>query len=72
MIGGGTEGKLVPLGPFEPEVHIVLPGKTNPAVHLHGLVRRAGIDLGQTGLGNRRRTRRIIGARVKRVGGIPD
>ena len=72
MIGGRAKGELVPLGPFEPEVHIVFPGKTNPAVHLHGLVGRARIDLGQAGLGNRRRPGRIFGAGVKRIGRVPD
>ena len=50
----------------------MFPGETNPAVHLHGLVGRARIDLGQTRLGNRRRPGRIFGAGVKRIGRVPD
>lgn len=49
-----AESELVPLRPLEPEVHIVFPGEADAAMHLHGPVSRAGVDIREPRFGQGR------------------
>ena len=49
MIGRITKSEFIPFGAFEPEVHVVLPGEADAAMHLHGTIGRACIYIRQIG-----------------------
>src|SRR5438105_2149773 len=66
-----AEGELVPLGALEPEVHVVLPGEADAAVHLHGPVGRARVYVRESGLSKSSGAGSLARACVKRVSGVP-
>ena len=51
MIGSITKSKLIPLGAFEPKMHVMLPGEADAAMHLHGAIGRPCIHIRQTSFG---------------------
>ena len=63
-----TKGELVPLGALEPEVHVVLPGEADAAVHLYGPVGRARVYVRESGLGKGSGAGSLARARVEGVG----
>ena len=51
MVGGITKRKLIPLGAFEPKMHVMFPGEADAVVHLHGAIGRACRYIRQIGFG---------------------
>lgn len=51
MIRCIAKSELIPFGTFEPEVHIVFPGKADAAIHLYSAIGRAGVHVRQTSFG---------------------
>src|ERR1700704_2490132 len=53
MMGGITKGELRVFGAFEVEMHVVLPGEANAAMHLNAFTRCVAIGITAVRLGHR-------------------
>src|SRR5271154_3030589 len=72
MERGRSEIRLVEARALEPQMHVMLPGETDSAMHQDRAVGAAAIDVAQARLRHRSRARRVRRAGVLRVGGIPE
>src|SRR5258708_26897545 len=61
--------RLVETRPFEPQMHIVLPGEADPAMHQHRAVGASAIDIAEPRLRHRGLARGIFSPTISR---IPD
>src|SRR5260370_28212346 len=67
-----AEAGLTEARAFEPQMHIVLPGEADSAVHQNGAVGAAAVNIAQPRLRHRSDTRRVGGADVLSIGGVPE
>src|SRR5277367_1416740 len=72
MEGWRSEVRLVEARAFEPQMHVVLPGEADSAMHQDGAVSAPAVDFAQTRLRHRSHARRVRRAEVERVGRIPE
>src|ERR1019366_9002091 len=72
MVRGRAEAGLVEARALEPQMHIVLPGETDSAVHQNGAVGAAAVDIAQARFRHRSGARCVCRAGVLSVGGVPE